>query len=198
MKTMYVSKGCIKQDDVSLLEAMKSGSWEAFEMLYDKYWERLFQISVSVTGDDELSKDFVQEIFLDLWNRRESLTINNPFSYLYQATKYQFIEYIRKQELQKNYLQQFNEVLNATNDVESKIYYDELRTKIDNSIEELPPKCKEIFRLSRFQHLTNQEIANRLGISKSTVENQIHKALNHLKKSPELDVALMLAVFMIN
>ncbi|WP_460542571.1 RNA polymerase sigma factor [Echinicola sediminis] len=195
---MYVSKGCIKQDDVSLLEAMKSGSWEAFEMLYDKYWERLFQISVSVTGDDELSKDFVQEIFLDLWNRRESLTINNPFSYLYQATKYQFIEYIRKQELQKNYLQQFNEVLNATNDVESKIYYDELRTKIDNSIEELPPKCKEIFRLSRFQHLTNQEIANRLGISKSTVENQIHKALNHLKKSPELDVALMLAVFMIN
>ncbi|WP_215223910.1 RNA polymerase sigma-70 factor [Echinicola shivajiensis] len=178
-------------EDTCHIRAIKEGSWEAFENLYNKYWEKLFQLSVSATGDEELSKDFVQEIFLDLWSRRESLSIKNPYSYLYQATKYRFIEHIRKQNLQRKFIDQFNEAHHQSNDVEEKIYLKELHHQIDHRLTELPSRCREIFTLSRYQHLSNQEIANQLGISKSTVENQLNKALNHLRKSSDLGVAMM-------
>ncbi|UCS92109.1 RNA polymerase sigma-70 factor [Echinicola marina] len=178
-------------EDCYEIAAMKEGSWEAFEHLYNKYWEKLFKLSVRVTGDEELSKDFVQEIFLDLWNRRQSLSIKNPYAYLYQATKYRFVEHIRRQDLQKKFIAHFNEVLHLSNDVEEKIYFEELHHQIDSRLVELPSRCREIFTLSRYQHLSNQEIANRLGISKSTVENQLNKALNHLRKSADLGVAMM-------
>ncbi|WP_186758122.1 RNA polymerase sigma-70 factor [Echinicola salinicaeni] len=178
-------------EDTCHIMAIKEGSWEAFENLYNKYWEKLYHLSLAATGDEDLSKDFVQEIFLDIWNRRESLDIKNPYAYLYQATKYRFIEYIRKQDLQKKFYEEFTEVLISKNDVEEKIYLKELHFQIDQKLIELPTRCREIFTLSRYQHMSNQEIANQLGISKSTVENQLNKALNHLRKSSDLGVAMM-------
>ncbi|MEH0157970.1 RNA polymerase sigma-70 factor [Limibacter armeniacum] len=185
-----MSKETHKEADLSLLQDLKKGSWKAFEGLYNKYWERLYHISQSITQDEDFSKDIVQEIFMDLWNRRKELEVKNVYAYLYQASKYRLIEHIRKEKLQQNYLDQFNEVL-ETNCVEDDFYYQELQEEVKKSLMNLPPKCQKVFYLSRYEHLSNQEIAQKLQISKSTVENQINKALNHLRNSPELQFAVM-------
>ncbi|QDH79758.1 RNA polymerase sigma-70 factor [Echinicola soli] len=180
-----------QQSDAELLEALKQDSWEAFEGLYQRYWKKIYAISKAVTKDEELSKDFVQEIFLDLWKRREKLAIKNTYAYLYQASKYRLIAHIRRLEQQEHFIKEFNQVL-AHNPVEEYLNYKELDGKIKQCLEMLSPKCRKIFFLSRYDHLSNQEIAQQLEISKSTVENQINKALTHLRNSPEIKMAFIM------
>ncbi|AGA79363.1 RNA polymerase sigma-70 factor [Echinicola vietnamensis] len=183
--------------DMTLLDGLRQGSWEAFESLYDKYWEKIYAVSSAVTKDQELSKDIVQEIFLDLWNRREKLAIKNLYAYLYQASKYRLIEHIRKQEQQEQFLEEFNQILSHC-PVEDYLFHKELELTIKESLEELSPKCKRIFYLSRYDHLSNHEISQQLKISKSTVENHINKALNHLRNSPEVKMAFIIAFSLID
>ncbi|AWW28770.1 RNA polymerase sigma-70 factor [Echinicola strongylocentroti] len=178
--------------DTTLLDELRLGSWEAFEELYERYWEKIFLVSRSFTKDEELSKDFVQEIFLDLWNRREKLQIKNLYAYLYQASKYRLMDHIRKLEQQEHFIDEFNHIL-VDSPIEDLLHYKELDARIKECLEALSPKCKRIFYLSRYDHLSNQEIAQQLKISKSTVENQINKALNHLRNSPEVKMAFIIA-----
>ncbi|GGF30867.1 RNA polymerase sigma factor [Echinicola rosea] len=178
--------------DIELLKGLKQGSWEAFEGLYQKYWQKIYAVSRSVTRDEELSKDFVQEIFLDLWKRRSQLEIKNVYAYLYQASKYRLIAHIRRLEQEEIFLDEFNQML-AHSPIEDYLHYKELDEHIKDCLEVLSPKCKMIFYLSRYDQLSNQEIAQQLKISKSTVENHINKALNHLRNSPEVKMAFIIA-----
>ena len=179
--------------DKTLIALLQQGQWAAFDELYNRYWEKLYHAAWNVLQDDESSKDVVQEVFTDLWTRRSALQIDQVSAYLYKAVKNQVIMLIRRKKLRDSYLDRFNRIL-ETNAVEESIYRNELEKAFEQSLTTLPPRCREVFYLSRFQCLSNQEIARRLSISVSTVENQINKALKRLRFSLDRLMTLIVCI----
>ena len=179
--------------DKTLIALLQQGQWAAFDELYNRYWEKLYHAAWNVLQDDESSKDVVQEVFTDLWTRRSALQIDQVSAYLYKAVKNQVIMLIRRKKLRDSYLDRFNRIL-ETNAVEESVYRNELEKAFEQSLTTLPPRCREVFYLSRFQCLSNQEIARRLSISVSTVENQINKALKRLRFSLDRLTTLIVCI----
>lgn len=127
--------------------------------------------------------DVIQEVFVWVWENRESWTISNTKSYLLAAVKYKVANEIRKGKLRMVAFESWKErVMNHQVVDNRELEVKELQRIIRDFTGQLPPRCQEIFRLSRFEHLTNREIADRLNISEKTVENQITIALGRLKR----------------
>ena len=156
----------------------------AFSMLFDKYWKVLSNHAFKALKDREAAHDIVQQIFVDLWTKRKSLTIDHVSSYLYTAVKYRVINYIQKHEVPMESLD-FVDGFRALNTTEEVINLQELDLMLRQSIDELPDQCRKVFRMSRFDHLSNKEIAEKLNISNRTVENHIAHAIRLLR--PQLN-----------
>jgi RNA polymerase sigma-70 factor (ECF subfamily) len=138
-----------------------------------------------VINDADYAEDIVQEIFTDIWRKRESINVQSSLrAYLRRASVNRSLNHIRKQRMK------FDENEEAIIDIESNtingqqgMERDELEQRIHDCIDALPPKCKLVFSLSRFENMSYQEIADHLEISIKTVENQISKALRILRNS---------------
>lgn len=161
----------------------------SFTQLYSVYFARMIRFSQTYIINEEDSENIVQDIFLYLWEHPEAFhAINNPDAFLFTLVKNrclnhikqslnnrkQPLENIEKQELEMNLysLQQFDEMAMSPAEIDSLL---------NEAINKLPERCREIFFLSRMEGLKHKEIANRLNISSSTVENQIVIALQKLK-----------------
>ncbi|XLS28576.1 RNA polymerase sigma factor [Flavobacteriaceae bacterium M23B6Z8] len=175
--------GKAKEIEVSLLEGLRKGDLYSYEILYKKYYESLCFFLSRVANDNNLAEDLVQEVFLSVWNKREALFIRTSLEkYLYKCVYNQYLLHLRAQKKQMSLLETLKSEAtyeyyeSDTSEQESKIY--ELRKAIDN----LPPKCKQAFVLSRFEDRKYKEIASLMGISPKTVEIHISKALGLLRK----------------
>ncbi len=182
--TSMESKSFALRTDEELVVHLRKGVWPAFDALYDRYWEKLHRAAYHVLKDEAACQDVVQEIFTDLWKRRAQLEVTQVSAYLYRAVKYQVASHIRSHKLHDIYLSQFNQVA-QTNTTEETLAVQELEESIAAYMGALPPRCREIFNLSRYQSFSNQQISEHLNISVSTVENQINKALKHLRLSTD-------------
>lgn len=178
------SKSDNSYSDDKLIELIKTGNNLAFNQLFNRYWKSLYAYSFKVFKDHNLSEDAIQEVFGRLWEKRETVEIKNVKAYLFQAVKFQIAANIRRVRFTELHLQVLDK-LNYVRDVEDRINYQELNNRLENALEELPDRCREIFHMSRFQNMSNQEIADRLNISKRTVENQISRGLQKLSQSLE-------------
>lgn len=173
-------------DDRNLLSLLTNGDKRAFEVIYDRFADRLYWYVYSRTRVKEICEEIVQEIFVSLWVKRESLEITNTLdSYLYGAAKHKILSYIRTNDVRKKYAADFvrfaaNRVDNSS---EELLELKDLQHTIDESISKLPEKCQRAFRMSRMEHETIQHIADRMNISTRTVENYISTALRHLRTS---------------
>ncbi|GHN02264.1 DNA-directed RNA polymerase sigma-70 factor [Cytophagales bacterium WSM2-2] len=172
-------------DDASLILQLNTGDKEAFETIYDRYSVDLYKFIFSRIRIKEISEEIVQEIFVSLWAKRESLKIASLSAYLFSASKYQILTYIRSDKVRKRYAAEFVLYLSGRHDnsIEEFINTSDLNSLIEKAITELPEKCQQVFRMSRFEHLTIKEIAERLNISTRTVENYITQSLRHLRLS---------------
>lgn len=171
--------------DATLLNLIKAGDLDSFNILFERYWEKLFATVFSVCPDTEVCSEIVHDIFLNLWLRREKLQIEYFQGYITASARYQIYRHlknIKRKSIEYREDLDFGNLV-AVNDGESNIRYRELEKKVEEELEELPSRCREIFTLSRMQQLTNDEIAARLDISKRTVENQLTYALRHLRLS---------------
>jgi len=166
----------------NLARQLKEGNRLAFTTLYEDQWDTLFQAAYKVLRDTDLAKDVVQEVFFDLWTRRAELEIANLSGYLYQAVKFQSLKQLRKARMLDIHEEHFQEALQV-NDAEEQINLNQLQESLTASLEGLPEKYRTVFELSRVQHLSNKEIAEKLGISHRTVDWYIHNVLKHLRKS---------------
>lgn len=151
----------------------------AFANLYDRYWDTLFISAYKVLKDQEASKDIVQEVFISIWESETLDEIANVKAYLYQSVRYRVLMLIRKGKVRDKHLQTINSL--SENTTEEQINFEEMNQKIDSLIGELPDKCQQVFRMSRVDHLTNKEIAEKLNISIRTVETHISNGIKHLK-----------------
>lgn len=180
-------------DDQLLIRKIRRGSTHHFQLLFDRHWSRLYHIANNALDDPEDAADVVQEMFIDLWKRRAALDVSNPAAYLYQCVRFGIARKLKK-NISRRTEEIFDDIV-TYGDLTSDLEYRDLVSYVEGKIDELPDKCREVFRLSRFAQLSNKEIAEKLGISVSTVENQINKALKTLKAderlSNEMDGILM-------
>lgn len=171
-------------DDV-LLRLIKKSDELAFRVIYDRYWEHLFAVAYQRLQDVPASEDVVHEVFLSLWKHRGSRDIRAVRSYLSSAVKFQTISLIRK-KIRESVVQNDEdvrhlEIADTGSDPSDLMHARYLMDRLQDRLRELPPKCQLIFRYSRFEHLRNEQIAEKLSLSKRTVENQLSRALSHLK-----------------
>lgn len=172
---------------------IKTGDRDAFKHAFDHFYNKLCNYTTNFTLDFDKAEDIVQAVFISFWNNREHIVITTSLkSYLYKSCYYKYIDTYRKgkridQKLEHYRYQKLIELEQKESGPKQK------RLKVLNqAIQELPPKCKEIFILSKFEGLKYQEIADYLGISKKTVENQIGKAYTFLREKCKLNTIQVL------
>ena len=166
-----------------LLAEFKNGNQKAFRKLFELYWERmLFNANVIVVNED-VAKDIVQNIWVGLWEKRENLEIKNFQAYVFKAVRYGCYNYLRDNKFNAAQLE-IIESLQLTAEPTLKNQYDLEKTQIniEKALSELSPRCRQIFQLSRIDNTNNEDIAQRLGISKRSVENQVSIALNYIRQ----------------
>jgi RNA polymerase sigma-70 factor (family 1) len=183
-------------DEKELLYHLSRGDETALLAIYQLHWNRLFTAAFNVLKDRSACEDILQEIFLQVWLKRESLTIKTTLSaYLYAATRYQVFRVIRKTPVSGHVFDNLEERLTSPA-ADKDLHFKELSNRIDQIVDTLPEQCRLIFRMSREEHLSHKQIAERLGITPKTVENQIAIALKKLRASLG-DSALILAIAML-
>ena len=168
--------------DQDLIVAMKNGDQKAFEALYEQYWPEVYTMIYRRINDREVTKDILQDIFINLWNYRHRIIAERSLApWLNSAAKKQSISWYRKQvsTKQREMLYQENETLivSAPTELETK----ELQELLDLEIEKMPDNMKMSFRLSRFENKSVREIADELSLSEQTVRNNVSMALERLR-----------------
>lgn len=170
------------EQDSHLIDQIKKGNRLAFNALYLRYWEGLYRFGYGILGDEGLVKDILQDIFFALWRNRESLEIRNAAGYLYRAVRYEVTHALRKGKLTAAH-EEYLATLPSPHCSEAHLHLADLEGQVKETLEKLPKKSREVFYLSRFQELSNKEIAQKLSLSPRTVEWHISSALQSLRQS---------------
>ena len=155
-----------------------------FEHVFKTHFKRLHAYAFTILRDETEAEEIVQQVFFKLWERSENLSLTGSVSaYLYRAVHNESLNYIKHQKVRSNH--QLHIAYSMKNEVEhpaKKVMAGELEKKIHTALNELPEQCRTIFQMSRFDELKYREIADKLGISVKTVENQMGKALKLLRE----------------
>lgn len=172
---------------------------KSFEILFKNNYRALINSANSIVKDEDSAQEIVQQVFIKLWEKRESLKIKTAEkAYLHRAVINTSLNHLEKNKRYK--LGEVTENINVSNKgVDDEYSRKELHEIIDREIKKLPPKCQTVFSLSRFNGMSNKEIAANLNISIKTVEKQIGKALKTLRKDlyPKVKAFIQLALFLV-
>ena len=149
-----------------------------FEKVYTEYWEKLNVFSFKMTQDEQLAQNIVQDVFIDLWERRKEVEIVAMDHYLFRAVKNQIFKNYRMNRMDKTVLEdKFENYL-----IENLPPADsELADQLYRLLDRLPEKRKEIFLMHKLQEMSIEQIATELSLSKQTVKNQLSLALKQLR-----------------
>jgi RNA polymerase sigma-70 factor, ECF subfamily len=154
------------------------------EYLFKEYYKKLHRIANQVVNDTDAAEDVVQDVFISIWKSRESLTITTSVeAYLIKSTVNKSISYIEKNKKNLKVDLTNQHEFHLAEQTDSNVFDFELFQKyVYQSLDNLPPKCKAIFILARFENMKYKEIAEHLGLTVKTVENQIGIAIQKLNK----------------
>lgn len=168
------------------LAALKAGDEGALRRIFDRHYPLLLGDIYRIIPDEDTCQDIAQEIFVELWRKRSELDIHTSLrAYLRRAAVNKALNYLKTS---RRFLSDESETLNRTadtsvHDIAQKKKQESLEAALHEAIETLPEKCRIVFSLSRFEQLSHREIADRLGISVKTIENQITKAMKMLREA---------------
>lgn len=156
---------------------------QVFEKLFKTHYDALCHFAMGYLKDRDSSEGVVQEVFVALWHKRESIDPGKSVkSYLYTAVKNRCINYIRDHKKFRSYVLDVEIELEVPVEEEKPFEAEELKKRIEEALGKLPPRCREVFELSRFEEKKYNEIAAALNISVKTVEVQMSKALKILRE----------------
>ncbi len=173
--------GSTKLPDQKLLERLRDHPEQGMELLFKQYYGMVYQTVFRLVHSEAACKDLCQETFLEIWKRRKKLRINTSLqAYLARTAVNKTLNYIRDNRKHLSNPPTIDTPELAPDPARS-LGAGELQEKINAAIDGLPERCRLVFVLSRFEDLSYQEIADNLGISTKTVENQIVKALSILR-----------------
>ncbi len=167
--------------DSELLALLRTGDRQAFEEIYRRHWKDMYRTAWLMLHDQAASTDIVQDIFVWCWEKRAVMQVASLGGYLAMAVRYKVANHIRREKVRAGFFAEAQSLRLTESAEELTLELKELRSIIAQFTEELPGRCRDIFYLSRFEYLSNKEIAARLGVSEKTVENQINIALKRLR-----------------
>jgi RNA polymerase sigma factor (sigma-70 family) len=183
--------------DQELLLQIQHGDHDAFDILFDRYWQRLFQSARARLNDSDTAQDIVQEIFIKIWQRRATLNINGPIeNYLQSAVRLSVISHYRSKKATEVQLEDALERINMLEDsIESLTDYLELEKTLQQTVELMPEMLKRVYQL-RSENLSVKAIAGELGLADQTVKNYISEVSRRLRiaiaqKYPEKHLTYM-------
>jgi RNA polymerase sigma-70 factor (ECF subfamily) len=170
-------------EDNELYFKLKGGDEHAFQSLFRKYYSAMCHFACQFLNDRELAEEVVQDMFVKIWEKRAVLNIETSVKhYFFRSVRNHCLNQIQHDKIKQQYA---NKVIESSHhEIATEQYFLEvdLMNRIEKSIDSLPPKRKEIFRLSREQGMKYKEIAETLNISVKTVEAQMGLALKYLRE----------------
>ncbi len=187
-----------QDEERELVIQLKEGNQASYRVLYSKYASKLFAFSRKYLQSNEDAEEIVQEVFLRIWEKKDNIDVMQSFSsYIFQAAKHRIFNGFRKKVNEQAYLDFLMFADHSSrNFTELAVDFQEIKQKSDLAIDSLPPKRREIFRLSRETGLKNKEIAEKLQISIKTVENQMGQALKFLREELK-EYQMMIFLFLL-
>ena len=168
-------------------------SLAGYEKLFKQYYRSLCAFARNTIKDSDTAEDIVHEVFIKLWEKRETIDPNLSIkSYLFTSVHNRCLNYIRDN---KKFVarDEYFENSNLISEESEEVHQSELEAKVFNAMEKLPEKCREVFQLCKLEQLKYAEVAEKLGISIKTVENQMGKALKMLRE--ELGSVFLLIMY---
>jgi RNA polymerase sigma-70 factor (ECF subfamily) len=193
-----------KLSDHRLMELIREENNHAFTALINRYWEQLYGHIYARLRHEEDTKDILQEIFISVWKNRDTITIeeeNGIKSYLFQAARYRVINHFGRPQVVIYNEEILSDFLSGQQSYSSHdfLVVKEMEEKVNAALDLMPERLHLPYRLSRYQHLSNREIAARLSVSEQTVKNNISITLrilrNHLHAQNEVPVILLITLF---
>ena len=172
-----------KEEWTSIRTGLLRDDEKAFEGLYNHLWERLYKVALNYLRDQASAQEIVQEVFVALWVKRRRLqTVDDIGAFSMRAIQNRIYDHFDKKAVQERYaLRVSRSPVRHLNTTQHQIEYEETFKLIDTEINKLPDTTQEIFRLSRFDKYTNEEIASRLHLSVKSVEYHVTQALKKLR-----------------
>lgn len=167
-----------------LLSALRFGNEAALRQIFDRHYPLVLSDIYRLIPDRDTCQDLAQELFVELWNKRESLDVHSSLrAYLRRAAVNKSLNYIKaSRRFQFEDTDDLGHLPDTSaSDTQKREKQDSLEATLHTAIDALPEKCRIVFNLSRFEQLSHREIAEKLGISVKTIENQITKAMKMLR-----------------
>jgi RNA polymerase sigma-70 factor (family 1) len=180
-----------KLSDAELNFLLKNGDRSAYTEIFNRYNKFLYSHAYNKLRDSEDAMDIVQEVFIKLWEKPPQLDDLNLPAYLVTMVRNRILNLISHQKIVNDYTLSLKDYMNNINETDHLIREKQLSEIIEEEIASLPTKMRQVFELSRKEHLSNKEIAHKLGLSEHTVADQIKKSLKTLR------IKLGLAILMI-
>lgn len=184
-------KNANSNNDLTL--KLKQGDLVAFDAIYKKYSRRLFGFVFRYVKQEADTEEIIQEVFIKIWQSREKINEYSSFeSFLFTVAHNATVNLLKKRAIEQKYiehvksLQRPEQAYNLTDE----IHYKELQQNFQGMLNELSPRQKEIFHLSREEGLSHKEIAEKLGISVNTVKNHLVTTLSFLKNKLNNDLII--------
>lgn len=169
-------------DEEILFASIRKGDKAAFAELFNRYWSKAFSMAYQKLNDQDATEEIVQELFISLWNRRESLSIHNFSAYLYTSIKNKCLNYIESKIIERKHWAYYKQFIpQADHETEKMVSYDVLLEAINTSMESLPKKTRRVFQLNRLEGRSVSEIANVLNLSEKAIEYHLARSLKHLR-----------------
>jgi len=171
----------VNLSDRELIDLLKTDNEDAFTEIYNRYWKALFRTAYNIIHNEEISQDTVQNIFINLWQRRHNSDIHSLKPYLQQATRFSILKVIRDRQTDAKFYERLKSI---TSEIiaDDPLLFKEQQELLKGLLASMPDNCSETFRLSREEGLTYAQIASQLDISEKTVEKRMSRSLKYLRR----------------
>ena len=182
------------KSNTELVKLLKKDDMKAFDIIYKKYSRRLYGFVFRYIKQEADTEEIVQDVFIKIWKSRTKIDVSSSFeSFLFTIAHNATVNLLKKRATEQKYVEHVKslQIINESYELTDEIHYKELKQKFLGLVDELSPRQKEIFQLSREEGLSNKEIADKLGISIQTVKNHLVTTLSFLRN--KLDNGLLIS-----
>lgn len=175
-----------KKKNIALQPDITSPS--GFEAIYNACFDKMYEIGIYQVGDEEITKEIIQEFFTSIWEKRETLAEKEKIEYyLVRIFKYRIIDYFRAEAIRQKYSDEVAlDYCDARHCTEERVLHTELKNNVNLLVDQLSCQCRKVYKMSREQGMSNKEIASALLISERAVAYHLAKAFSFLQEKLQL------------
>jgi RNA polymerase sigma-70 factor (ECF subfamily) len=171
------------EEENILIERLRKGDMRAFEQLFKEYYEMLCYFANRFIDNMPVAEEMVADVYTSVWEKRETLLISSSFrAYIYRAVRNRCLNHIKHQRIERAYMDYVRHHHLITDEGMDSAREEELAKEVEEAIESLPERCRQIFKMSRYDELRYLDIARELQLSPKTVERQMMIALEKLRR----------------